>query len=79
MWFVCTEAQALAELYQRYKEQGLTVVAINVESDKKVAELSRFRQLANNASYAWTFDTAFAVAGQYGVKALDATFIMGVV
>jgi len=70
------EAQALADLYQRYKERGLTVVAINVEPDKKVAELSRFRQLANNASYVWTFDTTFVVTGQYGVKALDTTFII---
>lgn len=70
------EARSLEELYQRYKEQGLTVVAINVEPDKKVAELSRFRQLANNAAYAWTFDTAYAVTQQYGVKALDTTFII---
>lgn len=70
------EAQALGELYQRYGEQGLTVVAINVEPEKKVSELSRFRQLANNAAYAWTFDTAFAVTQQYGVKALDTTIII---
>ena len=70
------EAQALAELHQRYGERRLTVVAINVEPDKKVAELSRFRQLANNAAYAWTFDTAYTVTQQYGVKALDSTIII---
>jgi len=70
------EAQALAELDQRYRDQGLTVVAINVEPDKKISELSRFRQLANNGAYTWTFDTAFAVTQQYGVKALDTTIVI---
>lgn len=70
------EAQALAELHQQYRDRGLTVVAINVEPDKKVSELSRFRQLADNAAYAWTFDTAFAVTQQYGVQALDTTILI---
>jgi peroxiredoxin len=70
------EAQALAELYREYGQEGLTVVAINVEPEKKVPELTRFRQLANNGDYFWVFDTAFQVTQLYNVKALDTTIII---
>lgn len=70
------EAQALAELYRQYGQEGLTVVAINVEPEKKAPELTRFRQLANNGDYFWVFDTAFQVTQLYNVKALDTTIII---
>jgi len=70
------EARSLATLYEQYKEQGLTVVAINLEPQANKAELSKFRELADNAAYTWAFDTTFAVAQAYQVQTLDATVII---
>lgn len=70
------EARSLATLYEQYKEQGLTVVAINLEPQANKAELSKFRELADNAAYTWAFDTTFAVAQAYSVQTLDATVII---
>jgi alkyl hydroperoxide reductase subunit AhpC len=63
-------------LYEQYKEQGLTVVAINLEPQANKAELSQFRELADKAAYTWAFDTTFAVAQAYSVQTLDATVII---
>lgn len=70
------EARSLATLYEQYKQQGLTVVAINLEPQANKAELSKFRELADNAAYTWAFDTTFAVAQTYSVQTLDATVII---
>lgn len=70
------EARSLATLYEQYKAQGLTVVAINLEPQANKAELSKFRELADNAAYTWAFDTTFAVAQAYSVQTLDATVII---
>uniref|UniRef100_A0A540V9T0 TlpA family protein disulfide reductase n=2 Tax=Litorilinea aerophila TaxID=1204385 RepID=A0A540V9T0_9CHLR len=70
------EARALDQLYRQYKDQGLTVVAINVEPGRPVQELARFRQMANDADYSWAFDSEFAVVKRYGVRALDSTIII---
>ncbi len=70
------EARALDQLYKEYADQGLTVVAINVEPEKNAAGLTQFRQQAFDAPYAWTFDNEFKVTQLYGVKSLDTTFII---
>jgi len=70
------EARSLAQLYEQYRDQGFTVVAINLEPERKVNELERFRQLADNAAYIWTFDTSFSVAQAFNVRSLDSTLII---
>lgn len=70
------EARALDQLYKDYADQGLTVVAINVEPEKNAESLAQFRQQSFDAPYAWTFDNEFKVTQLYGVKALDTTFVI---
>lgn len=70
------EARALAELDRKYREEGLVVVAINVEPEKKEQALAQFRALADNGDYWWAFDTAFQVTQLYNVRALDTTIIV---
>ncbi len=70
------EAQALAELHNQYADQGLAIVAINAEPERKVKELELFRQRANNGEFAWAFDNEFVVVQAYKVQALDTTFII---
>lgn len=70
------EARNLARLYEQYKDQGLTVVAINLEPEENVEGLKQFRALANNGAYTWAFDTGFAVAQAYNVRTLDTTIIV---
>jgi len=70
------EAQALAQLHNQYADQGLTVVAINVEPQQNEQGLSQFRQLADNAAYTWVFDTEYTVTKLYEVQSLDSTVII---
>lgn len=70
------EARALAQLHEQYADQGLTVVAINVEPQKNSEALSQFRTMSNNAAYTWVFDSEYKVTKLYAVKALDSTLII---
>jgi len=70
------EAQALAQLSDTYADQGLVVVAINVEPQKNYEGLTQFRRIAGDASYVWAFDDQFVVSKRYGVNALDTTIII---
>jgi peroxiredoxin len=70
------EARALAQLHEQYADQGLIVVAINVEPEKNTAALSQFRAVSNDAAYTWVFDNEYKVTKLYAVKALDSTIII---
>ena len=71
--FCKSEMTAMEPVYQKYHEQGLEVLAINVRQDKKTAEAF----LADmDISYDILMDTEGEVARDYGVAGLPTTFFL---
>ncbi len=70
--FCKTEMRDIEPIYQRYRERGLVILALNVRQDRATAE--RFiRRLG--ISYKVLLDADGAVARRYGVSGLPTTFI----
>jgi cytochrome c biogenesis protein CcmG/thiol:disulfide interchange protein DsbE len=67
------EMRLLEPVYQKYREQGLTILALNVRQDRDTAE--RFiKEL--NISYDTLLDIEGEVARSYGVSGLPTTFFV---
>lgn len=71
--FCKSEMQALEPVYQRLKEEGLVILAINVRQDRETAAAFIARL---GTSYPVLLDTEGEVARQYGVLGLPTTFIV---
>jgi cytochrome c biogenesis protein CcmG/thiol:disulfide interchange protein DsbE len=67
------EMKAIESVYQRYRERGLTVVAVNTGQDRKTAEAFMARI---GVSYPALLDEKSAVARSYGVVGLPTTFFV---
>ena len=65
---------ALDALQKRYGEQGLTVVGVNVDTER--AEADRFLA-AVPVSFAIVFDAEGKMPERYGVKAMPSSYVVG--
>ena len=71
--FCKTEMQGIEPIYQKYRDKGLVILAVNVRQDPATAE--RFiRKL--NISYDVLLDREGEVARSYGVLGLPTTFFV---
>ena len=68
------EMTALEPVYQRLRDQGLQILAVNVRQDAQTAKALR-RQLG--ISYDTLLDSSGEVARAYGVQGLPTTFFVG--
>lgn len=71
--FCDTEMRAIEPVYQKYKEQGLVILAINVRQERPTVEWF-IEQL--NISYDTLLDAEGEAAKKYGVLGLPTTFIV---
>lgn len=71
--FCESEMIALEPVYQKYKDQGFVILAINVRQDRKTAQ--KFIDKLN-ISYDSLLDTEGEVARSYGVMGLPTTFFI---
>lgn len=71
--FCATEMRDIEPLYQKYRDQGLTILAVNVRQEREVAEkfISKL-----NISYDVLLDEEGTVARRYGVMGLPTTFFV---
>jgi peroxiredoxin len=67
------EMRAIEPLYERYHEQGLVVLAVNVRQDKDTAKAFAARL---GISYDVLLDESGEVARTYGVMGLPTTFFI---
>jgi len=65
---------ALDALQKRYGEQGLTVVGVNVDTDR--GEADRFLA-AVPVTFAIVYDAEGKMPEQYGVKAMPSSYVVG--
>ena len=71
--FCESEMNALEPVYQKYRDQGLVILAVNVRQDKDTAQ--QFMDKLNT-SYPVLLDSEGEVARSYGVMGLPTTFII---
>lgn len=69
------EAQALAELHQKYGDQ-VTIIALDVDPSSTPERLQKFREWVGEPDYVWAFDQGQRVAQAYRVRSLDTTIII---
>ncbi len=69
------EAQALAELYQKYGDR-VSIIALDVDPSSTPESLQKFREWAGGADYVWAFDEGNRVVQAYSIRALDTTIII---
>jgi peroxiredoxin len=72
--FCKTEMRDIEPVYQKYKDQGLVILAINVRQDQDTVQ--EFIQNLN-VSYDVLLDESGEVARAYGVSGLPITFFIG--
>jgi peroxiredoxin len=72
--FCKTEMHDIEPVYQKYKDQGLVILAINVRQNQETVQA--FIQKLN-ISYHVLLDESGKVARAYGVSGLPITFFMG--
>lgn len=70
------EARALKELHASYRDRGLRVLVVDVDSRSTEQALARFRAVANRGEYLWALDTRQEIVRGYAVRTLDATVIV---
>ena len=70
------EAQALAVLHERYADQGVRILVMDVEQTERERDLQDFRERAGNGQHLWAMDPDFRVARAFEVRALDATVVI---
>lgn len=63
----------MERLFQKYRDQGLAVVAISVDSDSVVVPPFLKK---NNLTFAIGYDPKMALADRYGVRALPSSFLI---
>lgn len=71
--FCESEMKALEPVYQKYQQQGLVVLAINVRQDRNTAQ--QFMDKLS-VSYPAVLDSEGEVARVYGVMGLPTTFLV---
>lgn len=70
------EAQAWTALHQRYRDRGLEVVMVDVDSTEGVAQWDAFRQRTGGGSQLWVLDPGLQIASAYGVTSLETSIII---
>lgn len=70
------EAQALAQLHERYAEQGVRIIVLDVDQTENERHLADFRERTGNGQHLWAMDTDFQVAQPYNVRFLDSTIVI---
>lgn len=71
--FCKTEMKDIEPIYQKYKDKGLVILAINVRQDQKTAAAFLSDM---NISYDVLLDEEGEVARDYGVAGLPTTFVI---
>ena len=71
--FCESEMRALEPVYQKYRDQGLVILAVNVRQDRDTAQKFIGKL---DISYAALLDTEGEVARTYGVMGLPTTFFI---
>ncbi len=71
--FCESEMRALEPVYQKYRDQGLVILAVNVRQDRDTAQKFIGKL---DISYAALLDTEGEVARAYGVMGLPTTFFI---
>lgn len=71
--FCKTEMMDIEPVYQKYKDKGLVILAINVRQDQKTAKAFLSDM---NISYDVLLDEEGEVARDYGVAGLPTTFVI---
>jgi peroxiredoxin len=71
--FCLVEMPAMENLYQKYRGQGLTILAVNVGQKKELV-----KAFVNNirVTYPVLLDLDLKVAGRYGVSAVPRTYFL---
>lgn len=69
------EAQALAQLHQKYGER-VSIIALDVDPSSTPESLQQFRDWVGQPDYVWAFDRDNRVVEAYQIRALDTTFII---
>lgn len=69
------EAQALAELHQKYGHQ-VSIIALDVDPSSTPEALQQFREWVGEPDYVWAFDQDNRVVQAYQIRALDTTIII---
>jgi len=67
------EMPEINQIYSKYKDRGLVVLAVNVGQSKSAAETFATRL---HLTYPVLLDTDSKVTGRYGVKAVPFTFVV---
>ncbi|MFC1898978.1 peroxiredoxin family protein [Chloroflexota bacterium] len=70
-----SEMPYIQEIYEDWADEGLVVLAVNIEEDHKTAE--EFMQ-DNNLSFTVLLDESREVAGSYGISGIPTTFFVGI-
>lgn len=73
--FCETEMNTIEPVYQKYKDDGLVILAINVAQEKDQVE--KFIKEKLDISYDVVLDTESLATGSYGVTALPVTYFAG--
>ena len=68
------EMPAMERLYQRFKDRGLVVLAVSVDAPGSAAVVSFAKELG--LTYPIGLDPKMALARQYGVRGLPASFLL---
>lgn len=70
------KANALGQLYESYKNQGLQVLIVDVDPSEGPADLRLFKQRAKGSDHHWALDKNQLVTQLYKVLYLDTTVII---
>ncbi|MEE9202099.1 MAG: TlpA disulfide reductase family protein [Dehalococcoidia bacterium] len=70
------ETQALAHIYQEYRDRGVEVLILDVWPGETERQLLRFKSSAQGGDHFWAMDTESRWALAYEIRTLDTTVIV---
>ncbi|MGH7318256.1 MAG: TlpA disulfide reductase family protein [Candidatus Rokuibacteriota bacterium] len=68
------EMPAMEHVYRRFRDRGLVVLAVSVDADGETAVPAFLKE--RDLTFPVALDPGMRIAGQYGVRALPATFLI---
>lgn len=70
------EAQALARIYDEYRNRGVEVLILDVWQGETEEQLLQFKNSVNGGDHFWAMDTENRWAQAYEIRMLDTTIII---
>lgn len=70
------EAQALAQIHERYAGEGVRVLILDIDVTEDEGDLAGFRERSGEGMQLWAMDADVEVARAYGVISLDTTIFI---